>query len=131
AGETILGIQSWIVADLGWYYMLVVGAFVAFAIVVGVSKYGKIKLGKDEDEPEFGILSWFAMLFAAGIGSILMFWGVAEPVSHLGDPPRASTGIEPGTVEAAADAMNFTYYHFTLHTWTIFTLPALCFAYFI
>ncbi|GAA4833215.1 BCCT family transporter [Garicola koreensis] len=72
------------------------------------------------------------MLFAAGIGSILMFWGVAEPVSHFGDPPRGpELGIEPGTTEAAADAMNFTFYHFTLHTWAIFTLPALCFAYFI
>src|SRR5699024_6720992 len=73
-----------------------------------------------------------ALPISAGIGSILMFWGVAEPVSHFGDPPRGTElGIEAGTWAAAKDAMNFTYYHFTLHTWAIFTLPALCFAYFI
>ncbi|WP_453984632.1 BCCT family transporter [Brevibacterium casei] len=123
--------SDWLLRNLGWFYILGVTVFLIFLIYIAASRYGRAKLGPDDEPPEHSNGAWFAMLFAAGIGSILMFWGVAEPVSHLGDPPRASTGIEPGTVEAAADAMNFTYYHFTLHTWTIFTLPALCFAYFI
>ena len=123
--------SDWLLTNLGWFYILGVTVFLVFLIYIATSRYGRAKLGPDHEEPEHSNGAWFAMLFAAGIGSILMFWGVAEPVSHFGDPPRASLGIEPGTVEAATDAMNFTYYHFTLHTWTIFTLPALCFAYFI
>lgn len=123
--------SDWLLTNLGWFYILGVTVFLVFLIYIAASRYGRAKLGPEDEGPEHSNGAWFAMLFAAGIGSILMFWGVAEPVSHLGDPPRGSLGIEPGTVEAAADAMNFTYYHFTLHTWTIFTLPALCFAYFI
>lgn len=127
----VAGASGWLLTNLGWFYILGVTVFLVFLISIAGSRYGRVKLGPEDEEPEHSRATWFAMLFAAGIGSILMFWGVAEPVSHLGDPPRASLGIEPGTVEAATDAMNFTYYHFTLHTWTIFTLPALCFAYFI
>ncbi|MGO2038235.1 MAG: BCCT family transporter [Brevibacterium sp.] len=123
--------SDWLLTNLGWFYILGVTVFLVFLIYIAASRYGRAKLGPDNEAPEHSNGAWFAMLFAAGIGSILMFWGVAEPVSHFGDPPRASLGIEPGTVAAATDAMNFTYYHFTLHTWTIFTLPALCFAYFI
>ena len=120
--------SDWLLTNLGWFYILGVTVFVAFLIYIAASRYGRAKLGPDDEPPEHSNGAWFAMLFAAGIGSILMFWGVAEPVSHFGDPPRASLGIEPGTPAAAVDAMNFTYYHFTLHTWAIFTLPALCFA---
>ncbi len=124
--------SDWLLANFGWFYILGVTVFLAFLLFIAVGRFGRVKLGPDDEPPEHSGASWFAMLFAAGIGSILMFWGVAEPVSHFGDPPRgASLGIEPGTWAAATDAMNFTYYHFTLHTWTIFTLPALCFAYFI
>ncbi len=127
AGETILGIQSWIVADLGWYYMLVVGAFVAFAIVVGVSKYGRIKLGKDDDEPEFGILSWFAMLFAAGMGIGLVFYGVAEPLTF------ATTGAKPGwpggEVENARLGMAQTFVHWGLHPWALYAVLGMALAY--
>ncbi|WP_193096649.1 BCCT family transporter [Brevibacterium sp. FME17] len=123
--------SDWLLTNLGWFYILGVTAFLVFLIYIAASRYGRAKLGPDDEAPEHSNGAWFAMLFAAGIGSILMFWGVAEPVSHFGDPPRASSGIEAGTAAAAVDAMNFTYYHFTLHTWTIFTLPALCFAYFI
>ena len=127
AGETILGIQSWIVADLGWYYMLVVGAFVAFAIVVGVSKYGRIKLGKDDDEPEFGILSWFAMLFAAGMGIGLVFYGVAEPLTF------ATTGGKPGwpggEIENAQLGMAQTFVHWGLHPWALYAVLGMALAY--
>ncbi|GAA1491078.1 BCCT family transporter [Brachybacterium sacelli] len=124
--------SDWLLTNLGWFYILGVTVFLGFLIVIAVGRFGRVKLGPDEEPPEHSGGAWFAMLFAAGIGSILMFWGVAEPISHFGDPPRGpSMGIEAGTWGAAKDAMNFTYYHFTLHTWTIFTLPALCFAYFI
>jgi len=123
--------SDWLLTNLGWFYILGVTLFLLFLIYMAASRFGRVRLGPDDEAPEHSRTAWFAMLFAAGIGSILMFWGVAEPVSHLGDPPREATGIEPNTVAAARDAMNFTYYHFTLHTWTIFTLPSLCFAYFI
>ncbi|GAA4480833.1 BCCT family transporter [Enteractinococcus fodinae] len=133
AMDTVFSAASdWLYTNLGWFYIFGVTLFLVFLLYLVASRYGRVKLGPDDEPPEHSGMAWFAMLFAAGIGSILMFWGVAEPVSHFGDPPRGtSLGIEPGTPEAAADAMNFTLYHFTLHHWAIFTLPALCFAYFI
>ncbi|MBE3000150.1 BCCT family transporter [Nocardiopsis sp. HNM0947] len=124
--------SEWLYANLGWFYIFGLTAFLVFLIYIAAGRFGRVKLGPDDEPPEHSGPTWFAMLFAAGIGSILMFWGVAEPVSHFGDPPRGEAeGIVAGTTEAAADAMNFAFYHFTLHTWAIFTLPALCFAYFI
>ena len=131
--DSIVSVASdWLYTNLGWFYILGVTFFLVFLIFIAISRFGRVRLGADDETPEHSGPAWFSMLFAAGIGSILMFWGVAEPVSHFGDPPRGpSLGIEAGTAEAAADAMNFTFYHFTLHTWTIFALPSLCFAYFI
>jgi len=130
--RAVSGASDWLLTNLGWFYILGVTMFLAFLIFIAIGRFGRVKLGPDDEPPEHSGGAWFAMLFAAGIGSILMFWGVAEPVSHFGDPPRGEAlGIEAGTWAAAQDAMNFAYYHFTLHTWTIFTLPALCFAYFI
>ena len=124
--------SEWLYTNLGWFYILGLTLFLVFLIYIALGRFGRVKLGPDGEAPEHSGPAWFAMLFAAGIGSILMFWGVAEPISHFGDPPRGpSLGVEPESVDAAADAMNFTFYHFTLHTWTIFTLPALCFSYFI
>lgn len=124
--------SNWLYTNLGWFYIFGVTLFLVFLIFIAVSRYGRVKLGPDDEPPEHSGTAWFTMLFAAGIGSILMFWGVAEPVSHFGNPPRGEAlGIEAETAAAATDAMNFTFYHFTLHTWTIFALPALCFAYFI
>lgn len=131
-GRATNAASQWLMTNLGWFYILGVTVFLGFLIVIAAGRFGRVKLGPADEPPEHSGGAWFAMLFAAGIGSILMFWGVAEPVSHFGDPPRATElGIEASSLAAARDAMNFTYYHFTLHTWTIFTLPALCFAYFI
>jgi choline/glycine/proline betaine transport protein len=112
----------------GWFYVLTVTGLLGFLIWLAMSRFGSIRLGEDTESPEYSTTTWFAMLFAAGIGTILMFWGVAEPLSHFANPPLE--GVEPGTVDAAKNAMNIALYHFGLHTWTIFTLPALAIAYF-
>ena len=121
--------SGWIMTNLGWFYILGVTSFLGFLIWIGMSRYGHVRLGGDDELPEHSTLTWFGMLFAAGIGTILMFWGVAEPISHFATPPRGN--VEPGSTDAAREAIGFTLYHFGLHTWTIFALPALAFAYFI
>lgn len=121
--------SGWIMTNLGWFYIAGVTIFLLFLFWIAISRFGHVRLGGDDELPEHSTPAWFGMLFAAGIGTILMFWGVAEPVSHFATPPRG--GVEPGTTEAAHEAMAFTLYHFGLHTWTIFALPALAFAYFI
>ena len=107
AAATFEGVQGWIVDTLGWYYMLVTSALVVFAFGVVVSPAGRLKLGKDDDQPEFSYASWFAMLFAAGMGTGLVFWGVAEPLNHYMEPHYA----EPETVAAMQDAIRYSFFH--------------------
>jgi choline/glycine/proline betaine transport protein len=121
-------ITTFTVAYFGWFYILSVTGLLLFLIWVALSRYGVIRLSADHEEPEYGTLTWFSMLFAAGIGTILMFWGVAEPMSHFANPPLLD--VEARSPEAARLAMNIALYHFGLHTWTIFTLPALAIGYF-
>lgn len=120
---------DWLKENLGWFYILGVTTFLAFLVWIAISRFGRIRLGGDDERPEHSTPTWFAMLFAAGIGTILMFWGVAEPLNHFANPPMAD--VEPNSADAAREAMSFTFYHFGLHTWTIFALPGLAFAYFI
>ena len=128
--DAVFGTSSnWILTNLGWFYILGVTSFLIFLIWIATSRFGKARLGPPDSKPEYSDLTWFCMLFAAGIGSILMFWGVAEPISHFAEPPQQNA--DPESVEAAQEAMGFTLYHFGLHTWTIFTLPALAFGYFV
>lgn len=122
-------ITGWVAENLGWFYILSVTGLLIFLVWIALSRYGYIRLGGDDDRPEYSNVAWFTMLFAAGIGTILMFWGVAEPISHFGNPPRGD--VDPGTVAAARQAMQITLYHFALHTWTIFALPGLAIAYFV
>ncbi|GAB3650972.1 BCCT family transporter [Zhihengliuella somnathii] len=128
-GEAFGAASDWLMTNLGWFYILGVTVFLFFLIYLALSRWGRVRLSDKEEQPEHSDKAWFAMLFAAGIGTILMFWAVAEPTYHFAQPPRA--GVEPGSIQAAEEAMGFTLYHFGLHTWTIFTLPALAFAYFI
>ncbi|MBB1256694.1 BCCT family transporter [Streptomyces sp. OF3] len=121
--------SDWLKSSLGWFYILGVTTFLVFLLWIALSRYGHIRLGGQEARPEYSNRAWFGMLFAAGIGTILMFWGVAEPISHFANPPQ--TDVEPESVEAAQMAMGYSLYHFGLHTWTIFCLPALSFAYFV
>lgn len=120
--------SGWLLANLGWFYILGVTTFLVFLLYMAASRYGRVKLGPENETPDHSGPTWFGMLFAAGIGTILMFWAVAEPMNHFANPPRQD--VEPGSAAAFVEAMNFTLYHFGLHTWVIFALPGLAFAYF-
>lgn len=110
----------------GWVYLLVVSGFVCFLVWLCCSKYGNIVLGKDDDKPEYSTASWFFMLFAAGMGIGLVFWSVAEPMSHYLSPPYG-TG---STIESAETAMRYSFMHWGLHPWACFGVVGLPLAYF-
>ena len=118
--------QNFLQTRFGWFYLISATVILIFTIYLAFSKYGNIKLGKDDDEPEYSTMSWFAMLFSAGMGIGLVFWGVAEPVSHYFVPAVG----EGETTEAAANALQFTFFHWGLHPWGIYALIALALAYF-
>ncbi|HXH34648.1 MAG TPA: BCCT family transporter [Plantibacter sp.] len=125
--EAVFGaIQSGIIGGLGWYYVLLVAGFVIVAIVFAVSKFGDIKLGKDDDEPEFSLLSWFSMLFAAGMGIGLVFYGVGEPLTHFLEPKPGVVGSQQSL---AQQAMSQTYLHWGLHAWSIYAVVGVALAY--
>ena len=113
--------------NFGWFYLWVVLGLVLFAAYVAFSRYGNLRLGGEDDEPEFSMGSWFAMLFAAGMGIGLVFWGVAEPVSHYVTAPP---GITPGTPEAANAAMRYVFFHWGIHPWAVYSVVALAIAFF-
>jgi glycine betaine transporter len=116
-----------ITKDFGWLYLWLVLGLVVMALLLAVSRYGDLKLGAEDDEPQFSIGSWFAMLFAAGMGIGLVFWGVAEPVSHYMTPPP---GIVARTPEAANAAMRYSFFHWGLHPWAVYSIVALSMAFF-
>lgn len=126
AEETFDLVQNFITVHLGWSYLIGVTFFLVFALVIAFSKYGNITLGKDGEKPEHSLMSWFAMLFASGMGIGLVFWGVAEPMTHYSIPPFG----EPTTVESAQTAMTYTFFHWGLHPWGVFTVVGLSMAYF-
>ena len=125
-GELITAANTSVVTDLGWWYVLIVTGFVIFAAWIALSPMGNIRLGKDREEPEFGLKSWFAMLFAAGMGIGLVFWGVAEPLNHFAAPPP---GTEGDGAALARNAMDVTYLHWGLHAWAIYVVVGLALAY--
>lgn len=111
----------------GWFYLLATFFFLIFSIFLAFSKFGKIKLGADDDEPEYSNKSWFAMLFSAGMGIGLVFWGTAEPLSHYMNPPE---GAAPQSVGSARLAMRYYFFHWGLHAWAVYTVIGLAIAYF-
>lgn len=120
-------IMTYISVHFGWYYLLIVSLFVVFCLYLIFSRYGKIRLGKQHDRPEFSYPTWFAMLFSAGMGIGLVFYGVASPVSHyMKTPPTA----DPGTREALEDSLRITFFHYGIHAWAIYAVIALVLAYF-
>lgn len=127
ASESVLGSAlSWVSDRFGWYYMLIVAAYGIFATYVGLSKYGDIKLGQDHEKPDFPFLAWAAMLFSAGIGIDLLFFGASEPLTHYLKPPVG----EGGTPAAAEAALAQTFLHWGLHGWGIYALIGMALAYF-
>jgi len=119
-------LQASLLDSFGWLYVLAATSFLICAFCLIFSRWGDIPLGPDGAKPEFNLLTWFAMLFCAGMGIGLVFWGVAEPTSHFHDPP---TG-ESGTAQAARLALQYSFFHWGLHPWGIYTMVALALAYF-
>jgi glycine betaine transporter len=120
-------LRGMISTSLGWYYLLVVTGFVGICAFIVVSPYGKIKLGKPDSKPDYNYLTWFAMLFSAGMGIGLVFWGAAEPISHyMVDAPIAETGSS----NAILEAMRYSFFHWGIHAWGIYAVVAMSLAYF-
>lgn len=126
ARDTFELIVSFLTTNLGWLYIFVVTFFLAFSLYIAFSKYGSIKLGKDDDVPEFSTVSWFAMLFSSGMGISLIFWCIAEPLKHYMAPQAGGAGM---TTEAASEAMQIVFYHWGLHPWGIFAVIGMALAY--
>lgn len=126
AGELFNQALTYTTTTFGWFYMLAVALFLIFIVGLAFSSYGNIKLGPDHAEPEYNFLEWFAMLFSAGYGIALLFYGVAEPVMHFSAPPNST----PETVAAAKEAMQIAYFHWGFHIWAIYGFTGLVLAYF-
>lgn len=120
------GLQSEILERFGWFYLLSVGIFLASVLLFSLGRFGRLKLGPDDSTPDFGYVSWIAMLFAAGMGIGLMFYAVGEPITHFALPPTA----EPGTVAAMRESMSVTFFHWGIHAWAIYAVVGLSLAYF-
>ena len=125
-GRTFEVIQSFIVETFGWFYVLAAVFFLGFVLWLMASRHGQIRLGRDDESPEYGFFTWFAMLFSAGMGIGLIFYSVAEPISHFADPPQA----EAESLAAASDAMVITFFHWGLHAWAVYVVVGLSLAYF-
>jgi choline/glycine/proline betaine transport protein len=120
------GIQTTIVNAFNWYYVLIAAFFVAFCLFLGFSRFGDIKLGRDDEEPEFSLMSWFSLLFAAGMGIGLVFYGVSEPLSHFASPRPGVSGTPEQLAQAA---LGQTYLHWGVHAWSIYVVIGLALAY--
>jgi choline/glycine/proline betaine transport protein len=118
--------QAWISENFSWFYIISVAIFIITLIAIACSPYGNIRLGPDDAKPEYNFTSWVAMLFAAGMGIGLMYFGVGEPMQHYLSPPLA----EGSTMAAAREAMNMTFFHWGFHAWAIYCLVGLVLAYF-
>jgi choline/carnitine/betaine transport len=119
---------SWVMNNLGWFFVLISSGFVVFVLWLALGRYGNIPLGRDDEEPEFRGPSWVAMMFSAGMGIGLMFFGVAEPLSHFVTPPPGS-GLAEGTPADVQNALATTLFHWTLHPWAIYAVVGLSIAY--
>ena len=121
-------ILDFLIGDIGWVYVLAVCSFVALCVFLAFSRYGHVRLGKDDDRPEFRTVSWISMMFAAGMGIGLLFYGVAEPISHLAAPPPGLADAK--TEQAARIAMQYTFLHWGITGWAIYAIAGLALAYF-
>ncbi|MDP8978091.1 MAG: BCCT family transporter [Actinomycetota bacterium] len=118
--------QDFITTYFGWFYILAVSLFLIFVAGLLFTRFGNVRLGPDDSRPQFSTLAWFAMLFTAGMGIGLVYFGVAEPISHFTSPPVGQAGTEA----AASRAMNLTFFHWGLHPWAVYIVLGLSLAYF-
>jgi len=120
-------VHSAIIENFGWGYLLAAFVFLVFCLVLAFSRFGKLKLGADDEKPHYSYFGWFSMLFAAGMGIGLIFWGVAEPLSHYVGP---AAGTSPESGAAASFAMSRSFFHWGVHPWAIYIVMSLAIAYF-
>ena len=119
-------LQNGVAENADWFFILAINLFLVFLVYLALGRFGKLRIGGQDAKPEFKTLSWFAMLFSAGMGIGLLFFSVGEPVMHFNSPPTA----EAGSVEAAKEAMNFTFLHWGFHAWAVYALVGLALSYF-
>lgn len=131
AGQVYAAGKDFIIGALDWFYVVVVTGTLFLVLWLMFSRFGHVKLGKDDTTPDFSTFSWICMLFSAGLGSGLIYWGVAEPMYHMQDSPFLTReGIEPGSLDAATSAVRVTIFHWGLHGWALYVLVGLSLAYF-
>ncbi|MFI6943617.1 BCCT family transporter [Streptomyces sp. NPDC050418] len=120
---------AWVLENFAWLFVIAADVFLVLCVVIAVSRFGRIRLGKDDSEPEFTNLAWIAMMFSAGMGIGLMFYGVGEPLQHYLSPPPAMAGVEPRTPAAAGTALQYSFFHWTFTPWAIYGIAGLALAY--
>ena len=139
ANGVYTAIRGWIEASLSWYYIVVVMGLVLFCLIMMFSRFGSIRLGDDDSRPEFSNFSWFAMLFSAGVGIGILFFGVAEPIFYFdnsgafgypNNPHADVAGATSMDLTRAVHAMRVTYFHWGFHGWAVYVVVGLCLAYF-
>ena len=139
ANEIYTAIRGWIEASLSWYYILVIVGLTMFCLFLMFSRYGSIRLGDDDSRPEFSNFSWFAMLFSAGVGIGILFFGVAEPIFYFdnsgafgypNNPHADAAGAAGMDMSRAVHAMRVTYFHWGFNAWAVYVVVGLCLAYF-
>ncbi len=121
-------VLTFLISNFGWVFVISTFGFLVFVVFLAFSRYGRIRLGGDDERPEFNTFSWVAMMFSVGMGIGLMFYGVAEPISHFSDPPHGLA--RPETEGAAQVAMEYSLFHWALHPWAIYAVVGLSLAYF-
>ncbi|MEE1824505.1 BCCT family transporter [Streptomyces sp. BE20] len=127
-GRTSSSALGWVLHNFGWLFVVAADVFLVLTVLLALSRFGRIRLGRDDDEPEFSTLSWVAMMFSAGMGIGLMFYGVGEPL-QLYATPQPGSGLEPQSAAAAQQALEFSLFHWTLHPWAIYAVGGLALAY--
>ncbi|SDJ54906.1 BCCT family transporter [Streptomyces indicus] len=120
---------AWVLENFAWLFVIAADIFLVLCAVIAVSRFGQIRLGRDDSEPEFTNLAWIAMMFSAGMGIGLMFYGVGEPLQHYLSPPPAAAGVEPRTASAAGTALQYSFFHWTFTPWAIYGIAGLALAY--
>lgn len=119
-------LQGFITDKFGWFFIILVNVALGLCVYLSMSRYGDIRLGAQTEKPQYSLFSWIGMLFSAGIGIGLVYWGTAEPLYHFMAPPLG----EKETIESAKQAMNITFLHWGLHAWALYAIVALSLAYF-